>query len=67
MDGTHRGSAFGVSPTGRKVKFSAIVIAHIKNGKIAEAWNNIDQLALARRIGALSVEAPPENFLTMRA
>jgi hypothetical protein len=33
---------------------------------IAEAWNSIDQLALARQIGALSGGAPPENFLTMR-
>ena len=51
----------------RKVTLGAIVIVHIKGGKIAEAWNNIDQLALARQIGALSGGAPPEHFLTMRA
>lgn len=67
LEGTHRGSAFGVGPSGRKVTLGAIVIVHIKDGKIAEAWNNIDQLALARQIGALSDGAPPERFLTMRA
>jgi steroid delta-isomerase-like uncharacterized protein len=67
LHGTHRGSAFGLAPTGREITLGAIVIVHIKDGKIAQAWNNIDQLALARQIGALSAGAPPGHFLTMRA
>jgi hypothetical protein len=42
------------------------VIARIADGKIAQAWNILDQLALLRQIGALPPGTVRENFLTTR-
>jgi predicted ester cyclase len=36
--GTHRGSFFGVAPTGRRVTFHGIEIVRIADGRIAERW-----------------------------
>lgn len=61
-EGTHTGHALAPA-TGRRVKFSGIVMARIANGKIAEAWNNLDQLSLLKQIGALPSETGPDRFL----
>lgn len=63
LEGTHMGDALAPA-TGRKVKFTGIAIARISNGKIAEAWNNLDQLGMLKQIGALPAEAGPDRFLT---
>ncbi len=65
--GTHTGNAFGVRPTGKSVAFSGIIMARIVGGKIAQAWNSLDQMALLRQIGALPNGTPPANFLVRRA
>jgi hypothetical protein len=43
-----------------------MVMARIADGKIAEAWNSLDQLGLLRQIGALPADAPREDFLLTR-
>lgn len=53
--GTHSGDALGVPPTGSRIDFGAIVIFRFENGKIAEAWNFIDQLAFYQQLRILSV------------
>jgi steroid delta-isomerase-like uncharacterized protein len=65
VEGTHLGDALAPA-TGRKVKFGAIVIARIADGRIAEAWNNLDQLGMLRQIGALPPDSGPDRFLARR-
>jgi steroid delta-isomerase-like uncharacterized protein len=66
LEGTHIGDVLAPA-TGRKVKFSGIVIARIADGKIAEAWNNLDQLGMLKQIGAIPAGAGPDRFLTERS
>ena len=56
--GTHSGEYRGfpqaanpIAPTGRPVEFSATDIYLIKNGKIAEEWNTLDEILVLRQIG----------------
>ena len=65
LEGTHLGDALAPR-TGRRVKFGGIVIARIANGRITEAWNSLDQLALLRQLGALPAASGPDRFLTLR-
>lgn len=44
--GTHRGPLRGIAPTGRQIRFTAIRIYRIANGKIIETWANQDALGL---------------------
>jgi predicted ester cyclase len=67
VEGTHMGPGLGVAPTGNAVKFSGILIARIADGRIAESWNNIDQLGLLRQVGAIPVDAGPDRFLSRRS
>ena len=50
--GTHRGSLFGVAPTGNAVRIDLIDIVRFQDGQIVGHWNVIDQLGLLRQIGA---------------
>lgn len=65
FDGTHMGNALA-SATGRKVRFGGMVIARIADGRIVEAWNNLDQLGLLRQIGALPADNTPDRLLAQR-
>ena len=40
--GTHRGDGIGMAATHKPVAFTGICIMRIRNGQIAEAWNNFD-------------------------
>jgi predicted ester cyclase len=64
VEGTHSGTALGVTPTGRKVQFSGMTIARIAGGQIVEGWNNLDQLGLLTQIGALAANPGADRFLT---
>ncbi len=66
VEGTHMGPGLGVPPTGNSVRFSGILIARIADGRIAESWNNIDQLGLLRQVGAIPSDAGPDRFLSRR-
>jgi len=57
-DMTHRGSDLGVPSTGKRVRITGITIVRIAKGKIAEGWDNWDQLALMQQIGALQEVRP---------
>lgn len=61
--GTHTGNGFNSIPTGRKVQFTCITIARIADGRIAEAWNNLDQLGLLTQIGVIPQSAVNDRFL----
>ena len=45
ITGTHKGEYNGVAPTGKILKFTAIDIGRIKDGKIIEAWIEFDPKA----------------------
>ena len=61
---THQGEYMGIPPTGKEVEFTGISVYRIEAGKIAESWNEEDELGLMRQIGAIpepeqSEEASP--------
>jgi steroid delta-isomerase-like uncharacterized protein len=51
---THKGQFLGMEPTQKKVTVSGISVQRISNGKIVEAWDSWDQLALLVQLGAMS-------------
>jgi len=51
--GTHQGDLMGIPPTGRQVIVTAIYIARIADGKIAEEWGNFDALGMLQQIGVI--------------
>jgi steroid delta-isomerase-like uncharacterized protein len=57
--GTHQGEFQGIPATGKRVCVSAIAIARIADGKLAEWWENADVLGLMQQIGA--IPAPGEG------
>jgi len=50
---THQGNYMGIAPTGKEVEFTGISFYRIEAGKIAESWNEEDELGLMRQIGAV--------------
>jgi steroid delta-isomerase-like uncharacterized protein len=61
--GRHRGDALGLAATERPVEFTGICIVRVADGKIAEAWNNFDFMAMYQQLGALRLDAgaaPPD-------
>lgn len=49
--GQHEGDNLGVVASNAQVHFTGMVIVTIRDGKIVEAWNNFDFLAMNRQIG----------------
>jgi predicted ester cyclase len=45
---THQGEYMGIPPTGKEVEFTGISIYRIEAGKIAQSWNEEDELGLKR-------------------
>jgi predicted ester cyclase len=59
---SHKGKDFSVgpkilasNPTSTPISFTGIVISTIKDGKIAEAWNNWDFMSLYMQMGVLQM------------
>jgi predicted ester cyclase len=50
---THTGDLAGAAATGRQVTMTGITIDRFENGRIVEAWRNMDTLGLLRGIGAV--------------
>lgn len=63
VDGTHKGEGLGVPPTGRRVRFSGIIIIRVRGGQIVEGWNSWDQLGLLQQIGAIPAPGKKDRFL----
>lgn len=61
--GVHAGNLLGVPATGRRVDITGIDIFRVKDGKLAEMWQNWDQLGMMQQIGAIpeAQTAPPDN------
>jgi predicted ester cyclase len=57
--GTHKGEFMGIPPTGKKIKYTAMMVVRIKEGKVAEAWGVADSLGLMEQLG---MELKPTSF-----
>jgi steroid delta-isomerase-like uncharacterized protein len=51
--GKHTGETLGLAPTNAPINFEGIAIVRIKNGQIAEAWNQFDFLEMNKQLGVL--------------
>ena len=49
--GKHTGDHLGVAASNAPIEFTGIAIVRVADGKIVEAWNNFDFLAMNRQIG----------------
>ena len=54
LRGTHKGDLMGIPPTGKTVDIEVIDILAVKEGKITDHWNLVDQLSLLKQLGALA-------------
>ena len=52
--GKHEGDFRGRSATQSPVEITGMTIVRIDNGKIVEAWNNFDFMALHKQVGLLA-------------
>lgn len=54
--GTHKGNLSGIEqPTGKKITIGGITIYRIANGKIVEAWEQLDLLGMWQQLGVISL------------
>ncbi len=51
--GTHKAELMGIPPTGKQVTASGISIFRVANGKIAEQWDNFDNLGMLQQLGVI--------------
>lgn len=49
---THQGDHLGIPASRKAVRITGISMVRIRDGKIAEGWDNWDQLAMMQQIGA---------------
>jgi len=54
--GAHVGEFMGVPPTGRPIRFAAVVVSQIRDGRHVEDWSFIDTMAILRQISEVSLE-----------
>ena len=55
---THRGDTLGFRATERPVEFTGITFLRVREGKIVEAWNNFDFMAMFQQLGAVEMKQP---------
>ena len=51
--GTHQGELMGISPTGKQVTVTGMIINRIVNGKSEEGWLNFDALGMLQQLGVI--------------
>jgi predicted ester cyclase len=49
--GTHKGEWMGVAPTGKEISFTVNEVCRFSNGKIVEAWIEVDWLGAMLQLG----------------
>ena len=55
--GTHRGSFFGIPPTGKSIVFHETNFNRIKDGRLVEHWADRSNLEVMQQLGA--IPGPP--------
>lgn len=53
VTGTHRGFFLGMEGTGKQFEIDQAVIAHVRDGRIVEAWEIADTALLMQQLGAI--------------
>jgi predicted ester cyclase len=53
MSATHQGEFVGIAPTGRRVTVTGFDLFRIEGGKIAEMWQEADQLGMMQQLGVV--------------
>ena len=53
---THTAPFLGIPATGKKIAVTGMSVQRFADGKIAEAWDNWEQLSLMAQLGAFSLE-----------
>jgi steroid delta-isomerase-like uncharacterized protein len=54
---THTGGELGITPTNKKVTFTGMTFARIRDGKVVAAWNNWDMMGLMHQLGQATTQA----------
>jgi steroid delta-isomerase-like uncharacterized protein len=49
--GTHRGEFLGVEPTGRQIEFTSTAVLRVRDGLIAQAWDEMDAAGVLKQLG----------------
>jgi len=57
MTGTHDGELMGIPATGKPMTITGFDYFRIANGKIAEMWQEADQLGMMQQLGVLPASA----------
>jgi steroid delta-isomerase-like uncharacterized protein len=52
VEATHKGDLLGIPATGRRVRWDAVDVYRVENGKIVEEWASDDMLAVLASVGA---------------
>lgn len=52
---THTGPLAGMAPTGREIAIGGITIYRIADGKIVEAWEQLDLLGMWQQLGVVTL------------
>ena len=53
VHGTHKGTFMGIPPTGKQATWTAIHIARVTDGKMAERWITIDLWDIIQQLGVV--------------
>lgn len=48
--GTHQGELLGIAATGRPVTITGQTIVHLRDGKVIERWQSLDEAGLMRQL-----------------
>ena len=52
VEATHKGELLGITATGNRVRWDAVDIYRLRNGKISEEWAADDLTAILHQVGA---------------
>lgn len=50
LSGTHQGELLGIPATARTITISGQTIAHLRDGKVVERWQAMDEAGLSRQL-----------------
>jgi predicted ester cyclase len=52
VEATHQGELLGITPTGRRVRWDAVDVYRLRDGRISEEWAADDMTAILQQVGA---------------
>lgn len=51
--GTHHGVFMGISPTGRRIRLTGMIMFRFQNGKCVECWHEVNFMSLLQQAGII--------------